>query len=134
MADPAHNATTSTPPPSRRITGASVEPLLWSQSPFSPEGLKRLTRNKQFCISLLSSLQKQKLAKDLAAAELLVSRPRDSCSSTCGGKILKDHELLLAIRLLWLLDGAEWVEELTTGEFPDQYYELVECLHCLHNR
>ena len=123
----------STPPPQRRMTAESAEPLTWSQSPFSPQGLKNIARNK-YAARLLTSTQKEKIARDFNAAKNFVARPRDSCMSLSGEGRLKDNELMIAIRFLLLLDGDEWVKMNADGKSPDKYYDLVTCLHNLHNR
>ena len=56
------------------------------------------------------------------------------CTSLRGGAKLGDHELQLVIRFVLMLDGDKWAKVDDRGDFPEIYYDLVECLHCIHNR
>ena len=120
-----------TPP---RTTAATVESLTRSLSPFTAEGLRRLSLDSH--LPTLNQAQIARMQRNLLKAKTLLSDvgARNSCNSLCAGNTLAEHELLLAIRFLFLLDGATFAKVDADGKIPEVYYDLVACLHCIHNR
>ena len=117
-----------------RMTAAAAEPLTRTLSPFTVQGLRRLSMNKH--PATLSPTQSSRKQRDLVKAKTFVTddEARISCTSHSAENKLGDHELLLCIRFLFLLDGSKWAKVDAGGHIPNIYYDLVACLHTIHSR
>ena len=121
--------------PTRRMTAERLQPQTHTNSPFSaPQGT---VVSAPLLPLTLSAAEKQRLQQHKQYAERVLAIDDSGRTSTVFPTKQDPEKLLMIVRLVLQLNGERWAAVTFVGgreQIPSEYYDLVHCLHALHNR